>query len=57
MAVLLKQCNAIGLDITNPSKGHILKLIDKLSEVEKDTLSPGQISKNKVDRRNFLLRM
>jgi len=57
MAVLRKQCNVIGLDIKNPSKGHILKLIERLGEVEKDTLSPGQISKNKVDRRNFLLRM
>ena len=57
MAVLRKQCNTIGLDIKSPTKGHILKLIDKLSEVEKDTLSPGQISKNKVERRNFLLRM
>ena len=57
MAVIRKQCNTIGLDIKNPSKGQIVKLIDRLGEVEKDTLSPGQISKNKVDRRNFLLRM
>ena len=57
MAVIRKQCNTIGLDIKNPSKGQILKLIDRLGEVEKDTLSPGQISKNKIDRRNFLLRM
>ena len=57
MAVLRKQCNTIGLDIKDPSKGHIIKLIDRLGEVEKDTLSPGQISKNKVERRNYLLRI
>lgn len=57
MAVIRKQCNTIGLDIKSPTKGQILKLIDRLSEVEKDTLSPGQISKNKVERRNYLLRV
>ena len=57
MAVIRKQCNTIGLDIKNPSKGHIVKLIDRLADIEKDTLSPAQISKNKVDRRNYLLRM
>ena len=57
MAVIRKQCNTIGLDIKAPTKGQMLKLVDRLAEVEKDTLSPAQISKNKVDRRNYLLRM
>ncbi|MFO7619356.1 MAG: Rab family GTPase [Thermoplasmata archaeon] len=57
MAVIRKQCQDIGLDITNPTKGAILKLIDRLGEVEKEVLSPGQISKNKVERRNYLMRM
>ena len=57
MAVIRKQCQDIGLDIRNPSKGAILKLIDRLAEVEKDTLSPAQTSRNKIERRNFLLRM
>ena len=57
MAILRKQCNTIGLDIRNPSKDQILKLIDRLAEIEKDTLSPNQIIKNKVERRNYLLRM
>jgi Ras-related protein Rab-5C len=57
MAVIRKQCVDIGLDIRAPTKGAIAKLIDKLAEVEKDTLSPGQISKNKIERRNYLLRM
>jgi len=57
MAVIRKQCQDIGLDITHPTKGAILKLIDQLAEVEKEFLSPGQISKNKIDRRNYLMRM
>ncbi len=57
MAVIRKQCNTIGLDIKSPTKGQILKLIDRLADVEKDTLSPAQISKNKVERRNYLLKM
>ncbi|MDO9537103.1 MAG: GTP-binding protein [Thermoplasmata archaeon] len=57
MAIIRKQCNDIGLDIKSPSKGSIVRLIDKLAEVERDTLSVGQIGKNKVERRNFLLRM
>jgi len=57
MAVIRKQCQDIGLDITDPSKGAILKLIDRLGDVEKEVLSPGQIGKNKVERKGFLLRM
>lgn len=57
MAVLRKQCNVIGLDIKNPTKREMMQLIDKLAEVETGVLSPAQISKNKVDRKNFILRM
>ncbi|MDD4307636.1 MAG: GTP-binding protein [Thermoplasmata archaeon] len=57
MAVIRKQCIEVGLDIRNPTKGSIAKLIDRLADVEREVLSPGQISKNKIERRNFLLRM
>ena len=57
MAVIRKQCVDVGLDIHAPAKGAIAKLIDRLADVEKEVLSPGQISKNKIERRNFLLRM
>lgn len=57
MAVLRKQCNTIGLDIKNPTKREMLQLIDKLAEIETDVLSPAQITKNKVDRKNFILKM
>ncbi len=57
MAILRKQCNVIGLDIKDPSKRSILQLIDKLAEIEADTLSSAQITKNKVERRNFVLKI
>jgi small GTP-binding protein len=57
MAILRKQCNVIGLDIKNPTKKNMLLLIDNLAEIETDVLSPAQITKNKVDRRNFIMKM
>jgi len=57
MAVLRKQCNVIGLDIKDPTKNATLQLIDKLADIEKDTLSPDQINTNKIERRNFVLKM
>jgi len=57
MAVIRKQCVDVGLDIRAPSRGAILKLIDRLAEVEKEVLSPGQISRNRIERKGFLLRM
>ncbi|KYK26285.1 MAG: hypothetical protein AYK23_03180 [Candidatus Proteinoplasmatales archaeon SG8-5] len=57
MAVLRKQCNTIGIDIKNPTKREMLQLIDRLAEVETEVLSPAQITKNKVDRKNYILKM
>jgi small GTP-binding protein len=57
MAVLRQQCNTIGLDIKDPTKRQMLQLIDKLAEVETEVLTPGQISKNKVERKNYILKM
>lgn len=57
MAVIRKQCAVIGLDIKNPSKREMLQLIDKLGEVETEVLSPEEISRNKVERKHFVMRM
>jgi small GTP-binding protein len=57
MAVLRKQCDVVGLDIKAPTQKAMLALIDRLAQVEADVLSPAQISKNKVDRRNYIMRM
>jgi small GTP-binding protein len=57
MAVLRKQCSVVGLDIKRPTKKAIIQLVDKLADVETEVLSPAQITKNKVERKNFILKM
>ncbi len=57
MAILRKQCQVVGLDIKNPTKKTMLALLNKLVDVESDVLLPQQITKNRVERMNFILRM
>lgn len=57
MSVIRKQCEVVGLDITNPSKKSMLQLIDRLALVEADVLSQFDIIKNKIERKAFLAKM
>ena len=57
MSVVRKQCQVVGLDITNPSKMAMNKFIDRLAIVEADFLSQHEVNKNKIERKAFLTRM
>jgi small GTP-binding protein len=57
MAVIRKQCQDIGLDVMHPTQALIMKLIDRLADVEREVLSPAEVSRNSVERKAFVMRM
>ena len=54
MAVMRKQSDAVGIDITNPRRDKILLLIDKLAEADAEFKSREETNRLKVERRAFV---
>ncbi|MCK5039063.1 MAG: GTP-binding protein [Thermoplasmata archaeon] len=57
MSIIRKQCQVVGLDISNPSKHTMSQLIEKLAIVEADILSQFEVNKNRIERMGFLAKM